>query len=90
MSLVFGNAASNGNGLPVSDATPVDPYLELTAGAGRIRLEILCQGVGSALWPEMAGHLYRFRKFRVATEPPACLDADNQPVGVTPAEIGPS
>ena len=92
MSLVLSNTASIGVQLPVSSATPVDPYLELSADAGRTRLDIVTRFVASAVLQKHAeeedvGSVLRFRKLRVKTHPRARIYADNQLVGRTPATV---
>jgi diacylglycerol kinase (ATP) len=91
MSLVFSNTASVGSNLPVSDASPIDPYLEFSADAGQTRADILSRVVASALWPvrddEPPGRLFRFRMVHVETRPAVRVYADNQLVGETPADV---
>lgn len=91
MSLVFSNTASIGIQLPVSSATPVDPYLEFSADAGKTRTDIVSRFVASTLLDQHAeekmGRVMRFRKLRVKTRPRVRVYADNQLVGRTPATI---
>ncbi|HVH63335.1 MAG TPA: diacylglycerol kinase family protein [Candidatus Dormibacteraeota bacterium] len=91
MSLVFSNTASIGIQLPVSSATPVDPYLEFSADAGRTRTDIVARFVASTLLDKHAeeemGRVLRFRKLRVKTRPRVRVYADNQLVARTPATI---
>lgn len=91
MSLVFTNTASIGNRLRVGDASPVDPYLELSLDAGRTRTDILARAVASTLRPDRtepaADAMFRFRKLEVRTRPRVRAYADNRSAGRTPATI---
>jgi diacylglycerol kinase family enzyme len=91
MSLVFTNTKSIGSQMPVSDKTPVDPYLELSVHAGSNRTDIvkrvLARAVLSKEGEQGAGQMFRFRKLQVTTKPKARIYADNVRAGVTPATI---
>ncbi len=91
MSLVFSNTASIGSQLPVSDATPIDPYLEFSVHAGRSRTDIVGRALKSALLLQHAesgsGQVFRFGKLEVKTRPRVRVYADNFQVGRTPATI---
>lgn len=91
MSLVFTNTPSIGTQMPVSDKTPVDPYLELSVHAGASRTDIvkrvLARTVLSKTEEHGLGQMFRFRKLEVTTRPKAQIYADNVRVGRTPASI---
>jgi diacylglycerol kinase (ATP) len=91
MSLVFTNTTSIGSQMPVSDKTPVDPYLELSVHAGRSRTDIvkrvLARAVLSKHKEEGLGQVFRFRKLEVVTKPKVRIYADNAQLGRTPATI---
>jgi diacylglycerol kinase family enzyme len=91
MSLVFTNTASIGSQMPVSDSTPVDPYLELSVHAGASRRDIvkrvLARAVLSKHREEGLGQVFQFRKLNVVTKPKVRVYADNAQLGRTPATI---
>ncbi len=91
MSLVFTNTTSIGAQMPVSDKTPVDPYLELSVHAGATRTDIakrvLARVVLSKHREGGLGPVFKFRKLVVSTKPRVRIYADNAEVGRTPATI---
>ena len=91
MSLVFTNTTSIGAQMPVSDKTPVDPYLELSVHAGATRTDIakrvLARVVLSKHKEGGLGQVFRFRKLVVTTKPRVTIYADNAKIGPTPANI---
>ena len=91
MSLVFTNTTSIGSQMPVSDKTPVDPYLELSVHAGATRTDIakrvLARVVLSKHREGGLGQVFRFRKLVVTTKPKVRIYADNAQVGRTPANL---
>lgn len=91
MSLVFANTKSIGSQMPVSDKTPVDPYLELSVHAGASRTDIvrrvLARAVLSKDGEDGLGQMFRFHKLQVTTKPRVRIYADNVRVGLTPASI---
>jgi len=91
MSLVFSNTASIGSNLPVSDATPTSPHLELSVHAGRTRTDIVKRALASALLTKHAdegsGQVFNFTRVEVRTKPRVRVYADNMKVGRTPATI---
>ena len=91
MSLVFTNTTSIGSQMPVSDKTPVEPYLELSVHAGRSRTDIvkrvLARAVLSKHKEEGLGQVFKFRKLEVVTKPKVRIYADNSQLGRTPATI---
>jgi diacylglycerol kinase (ATP) len=91
MSLVFTNTTSIGAQMPVSDKTPVDPYLELSVHAGATRTDIakrvLARVVLSKHKEGGLGQVFRFRKLVVTTKPKVRIYADNAKIGPTPATI---
>jgi diacylglycerol kinase (ATP) len=91
MSLVFTNTTSIGSQMPVSDKTPVDPYLELSVHAGATRTDIakrvLARVVLSKHKEGGLGQVFRFRKLEVTTKPAVKIYADNAKIGRTPATI---
>lgn len=91
MSLVFTNTASIGARLPVSDTTPINPYLEFSVHAGRTKTDIAVRALASAVLgkheEEGAGQVFRFRKVSVRTSPRVRVYADNMNIGRTPATI---
>lgn len=91
MSLVFTNTASIGSQMPVSDKTPVEPYLELSVHAGRSRTDIVKRVLARAVLSKHRegglGQVFQFRKLEVTTTPKVRLYADNAQLGRTPASI---
>ncbi len=90
MSLVFSNTASTGSKLPISDATPVDPYLEFSVHAGRTRTDIVGRAIAAAVLnkhEEDTGQVFKFRRLDVRTSPRVRVYADNFMVGRTPAGV---
>ncbi|OLC65521.1 MAG: hypothetical protein AUG06_01190 [Actinobacteria bacterium 13_1_20CM_2_65_11] len=91
MSLVFTNTSSIGARLPVSDTTPINPYLEFSVHAGRTKTDIAVRALASAVLgkheEEGSGQVFRFRKVSVRTSPRVRIYADNVLVGRTPATI---
>jgi diacylglycerol kinase (ATP) len=91
MSLVFTNTTSIGSQMPVSDKTPVDPYLELSVHAGRSRTDIVKRVLARAVLSKHRegglGQVFRFRKLEVVTKPKVRIYADNAQLGRTPATI---
>lgn len=91
MSLVFSNTTSIGSQMPVSDKTPVEPYLELSVHAGATRRDIvkrvLARAVLSKHREHGMGQVFKFRKLEVVTKPKVRIYADNEHTGRTPATI---
>jgi diacylglycerol kinase (ATP) len=91
MSLVFTNTTSIGSQMPVSDKTPVDPYLELSVHAGATRTDIakrvLARVVLSKHKEGGLGQVFKFRKLLVTAKPSVKIYADNAKIGRTPATI---
>jgi diacylglycerol kinase (ATP) len=91
MSLVFTNTTSIGSQMPVSDKTPVDPYLELSVHAGATRTDIakrvLARVVLSKHKEGGLGQVFKFRKLLVTAKPAVKIYADNAQIGRTPATI---
>jgi diacylglycerol kinase (ATP) len=91
MSLVFTNTTSIGSQMPVSDKTPVEPYLELSVHAGATRRDIvkrvLARAVLSKHREHGMGQVFKFRKLLVVTRPKVRIYADNAQLGRTPATI---
>jgi diacylglycerol kinase family enzyme len=90
MSLVFSNTASIGSNLPVSDTSPVEPYLEFTVHAGHSRTDIVRRAVAAAVLKRKAddiGQVFRFKKIAIKAAPRVRIYADNFLVGRTPAVI---
>ena len=91
MSLVFTNTTSIGSQMPVSDKTPVDPYLELSVHAGATRTDIakrvLARVVLSKHREGGLGQVFKFRNLEVTTKPKVKIYADNARIGRTPATI---
>ena len=91
MSLVFTNTTSIGSQMPVSDKTPVDPYLELSVHAGATRTDIVKRVLARVVLSKHKegglGQVFKFRKLVVTTKPNVRLYADNAPMGRTPATI---
>ena len=91
MSLVFTNTTSIGSQMPVSDKTPVDPYLELSVHAGASRTDIVKRVLARAVLSKHKegglGQVFKFRKLEVTTKPKVRIYADNAQVGRTPATI---
>jgi diacylglycerol kinase (ATP) len=91
MSLVFTNTTSIGSQMPVSDKTPVDPYLELSVHAGASRTDIVKRVLARAVLSKHKegglGQVFKFRKLVVTTKPNVRIYADNAQVGRTPGTI---
>jgi len=91
MSLVFTNTTSIGSQMPVSDKTPVDPYLELSVHAGASRTDIVKRVLARAVLSKHKegglGQVFKFRKLEVTTKPKVRIYADNAQLGRTPATI---
>jgi len=91
MSLVFTNTTSIGAQMPVSDKTPVEPYLELSVHAGATRTDIakrvLARVVLSKHKEGGLGQVFKFRKLVVTTKPRVTIYADNAKIGPTPATL---
>ncbi len=91
MSLVFSNTSSIGSQLPISDGTPIDPYLEFSVHAGESRTDIAIRAFKSALLmrhtEDGTGQVFKFSKLEVKTKPRVRVYADNFQVGRTPARI---
>ena len=91
MSLVFTNTTSIGSQMPVSDTTPVDPYLELSVHAGASRRDIVKRALARAVLSKTGegglGQVFQFRKLEVVTKPQVRIYADNALFGRTPATI---
>lgn len=91
MSLVLTNTTSIGSQMPVSDKTPVEPYLELSVHAGATRTDIakrmLARVVLSKHREGGLGQVFKFRKLEVTTKPKVRIYADNVQMGRTPATI---
>lgn len=91
MSLVFTNTTSIGTQMPVSDKTPMEPYLELSVHAGATRRDVvkrvLARAVLSKHREHGLGQVFKFRKLLVVTKPKVRVYADNEQLGRTPATI---
>jgi diacylglycerol kinase family enzyme len=90
MSLVFSNTASTGSKLPISDATPAEPYLEFSVHAGRTRTDIIGRALAAAVLnkhEEDTGQVFKFKRVEVKTRPKVRIYADNFMVGRTPATV---
>ncbi|MEP7104579.1 MAG: diacylglycerol kinase family protein [Chloroflexota bacterium] len=91
MSLVFTNTASVGSQMPVSDKTPIEPYLELSVHAGATRTDIVKRVLARAVLSKHReggrGQVFKFRQLVVTTKPKVRIYADNARVGRTPATI---
>jgi diacylglycerol kinase (ATP) len=91
MSLVFTNTTSIGSQMPVSDKTPVDPYLELSVHAGATRTDIarrvLARVVLSKHKEGGLGQVFKFQTLKVTAKPKVRIYADNAKIGRTPATI---
>lgn len=91
MSLVFTNTTSIGSQMPVSDKTPVEPYLELSVHAGATRRDIVKRVLARAVLSKHRegglGQVFKFRKLLVVTKPKVRIYADNEHLGRTPATV---
>lgn len=90
-SLVFANTTSIGLQLPVSDTTPVDPYLEFSVHAGATRRDIVGRAISRVVLAkhreEGLGQVFRFSRLQVTTRPKVRIYADNARLGRTPATV---
>lgn len=82
-SLVFSNTPTTGALIPVGDATPDDPYLELTLGLVA-RLATAALGLPEVPAPEPN---VRFRRLALETDPPVPVCADAAVIGQTPVTV---
>jgi len=91
MSLVFTNTVSIGSQMPVSDKTPMDPYLELSVHAGASRTDIVKRVLARAVLSKHGegglGQVFKFRKLEVTAKPQVRVYADNAQAGRTPVTI---
>jgi diacylglycerol kinase (ATP) len=90
LSLVFANTPTTGAGLEVGEATPEDPYLELSLGVAARRSDLLSRVLAAVLRRKPAPQAQlnpHFRKLRVRTRPRVPVYADNTRVGLTPANM---
>ena len=91
MSLVFANTTSIGSQLPVSDTTPVDPYLEFSVHAGATRRDIVGRALSRVVLAKHREHglgqVFRFSRLQVTTKPKMRVYADNAQLGRAPATI---
>ena len=90
LSLVFTNTKSIGTQMPVSEKTPMDPFLELSIHAGATRSDIVKRVLARAVLAKGEDDLaqtFRFRKLQVTARPKVRIYADNQRAGFTPATI---
>ena len=90
MSLVFSNTASIGSQIPISESTPMNPWLEFSVHVGRTRSDIVGRALKSALLQkhdEETAQVFRFTRLEVTTRPRVRVYADNMLVGRTPATI---
>src|ERR1700719_2222923 len=91
MSLVFTNTTSIGSQMPVSDKTPVDPYLELSVHAGATRRDIVKRVLARAVLRKHKegglGQVFKVSSLVVTTKPKVRIYADNTHLGRTPATI---
>jgi diacylglycerol kinase family enzyme len=91
MSLVFTNTTSIGSQMPVSDKTPVDPYLELSVHAGATRTDIAKRVLARVILSKHKegglGQVFKFRRLLVTAKPSVKIYADNAQIGRTPATI---
>jgi diacylglycerol kinase family enzyme len=91
MSLVFTNTTSIGAQMPVSDKTPIEPYLELSVHAGATRRDIVKRVLARAVLSKHKegglGQVFKFRRLEVVTKPRVRVYADNEFLGRTPASI---
>jgi diacylglycerol kinase (ATP) len=91
MSLVFTNTTSIGSQMPVSDKTPMEPYLELSVHAGATRRDIVKRMLARAVLSKHKegglGQVFEFRKLVVTTKPKVRIYADNAYLGRSPATI---
>jgi diacylglycerol kinase (ATP) len=91
LSLVFSNTSSIGSQLPVSDSTPIQPYLEFSILAGRTRTDIVARAIQSAVFGKHSEHgegqVFKFQRLEVKTWPRVRAYSDNMQVGRTPATV---
>jgi diacylglycerol kinase (ATP) len=91
MSLVFTNTTSIGSQMPVSDKTPVEPYLELSVHAGATRRDIVKRVLARAVLSKHKegglGQVFKFQRLEVTTNPKVRIYADNEHLGRTPATV---
>ncbi|HEY7202447.1 MAG TPA: hypothetical protein VIC57_19665, partial [Candidatus Dormibacteraeota bacterium] len=89
LSLVFANTPTTGARLPVAEATPDDPYLELAIGAAATRgmLSRIATTILRRPRPGPTKLSLRFRRLTVRTDQPVHVYADNAEIGRTPVTI---
>jgi diacylglycerol kinase family enzyme len=89
VSLVFSNTPTTGAHVPIGDATPDDPYLELALGLSGAR-DVLTRLLAALLRQPRRGRTtlnLRFRRLVVTTDPVVPVYADHEEVGRTPFTV---
>ena len=91
MSLVFNNTSSIGAQMPISDKTPIEPYLELSIHAGARRADIVKRVLARVVLGQRKDNgivqVFRFRKLKITAKPRVRVYADNKMVGLTPVKL---
>jgi YegS/Rv2252/BmrU family lipid kinase len=89
-SLVFTNTPSTGSRLPIGNAAPTDPYLELSVGVGESRSDLVGRLVASSIRDKHEDDdtiSFQFRSLTITTKPRMAVVADNERAGRTPATV---
>ena len=89
-SLVFTNTPTTGAQLPIGDADPADPFLELSVDVGASRSDIVRRVVASTVGGRHSdedGLSFQFRSLTITTRPRIGVVADNERIGRTPVTV---
>lgn len=89
VSLVFSNTPTTGAHVPIGEATPADPYLELALGLAGAR-DVLTRVVAGILHRPRPGRTtlnLRFGRLVVTTDPVVPVYADHEEIGRTPFTV---
>ncbi len=89
VSIIVANTPSIGALLPIGDADPCDPYIELVIDRGRSRLAMVGHFLAALVQhrPPRALETHRVRQVEVRTAHPITVHADAAEAGMTPAAI---
>ncbi len=89
VSIIVANTPSIGALLPIGNADPHDPYIELIIDPGRSRLAVVGQFLAALVRhrPPRALKRYRIQQIEIQVSQPVAVHADAGDAGMTPARI---
>jgi diacylglycerol kinase family enzyme len=89
VSIIVANTPSIGALLPIADADPHDPYIELVIDRGQSRLSMVGQFLAALVRqrPPRTLETHRIRQIEIGTARPMSVHADATDAGLTPARI---